>query len=73
MSTSYVTLRFRDGSIPVGKKVILSFNGAQTSPAFTDSRGTAAVQHSSSGNATVYVDGRSVGVMRALGSESFLI
>jgi len=73
MRYSSIQLSYRDGSVPVGKKVLLAFHGAFTSPAFTDSRGVATCEHESTGTATVYVDGRSVGTMSAPGRAAFQV
>ena len=50
-------------------KVVLSFmgglNAGQTPPVYTDSNGKAVIDHSSTGKATIYVNGSNAGKMNA--------
>ncbi len=73
-STIYVS--YRDGSKPNGKKVIIGFSGltgGMSRPAYTDRDGRALVEHSSTGRATVYVDGRDYGSFHAPGTFSVVL
>lgn len=70
---SKIHVQFRDGSVPKGKKVEMSINGAFAKAAYTDSHGTAIIQHSSSGSAKVYVNGSTVGTFQAPGETAVFI
>ena len=59
---SVVYLQTRQGSKPRGKKVVLQFSAGMTPPAYTDGEGKVVIEHSSKGNATVYVNGRDMGM-----------
>jgi len=54
-------------------KVVLGWNGianlGHSSPAYTNANGVAEVSHSSSGEATVYVNGKEMGKMRTPGEH----
>ena len=59
-----------------GARVRLSFDaslGGFSKDAYTDENGTAILEHSSSGMATVYVDGKDMGRMRTPGTGNFSI
>lgn len=59
----------RNGSPASGTKVMLSFSsGGVSSTEYTDSSGIANVSHTATGTATVFVDGRDRGTMRAPGT-----
>lgn len=73
MPWSKVHVQFRDGSVPKGKKVEISINGAFAKAAYTDSSGTAVIEHSSSGSAKVYVNGSCVGTFRAPGETAVFV
>ena len=76
MPTSYVRVRHRDGSAAAHVRVVLGFSGltgGMTHAAFTDSSGEAAVEHSSTGRATIYVSGKDCGSMSAPGSASVTV
>ena len=67
MHHSTVRVLRRDGSTVRGARVVLSFALGQTPAVLTDGKGEALVGHESSGDATIFVDGRGVGEMRAPG------
>jgi hypothetical protein len=63
MATSIIKVyNTRAGRPEPNAKVVLGWNGianlGHSSPAYTDSNGTAVVNHSSTGEATVYVNGK---------------
>ena len=70
MAASRIHVQFKDGSSAKGKKVEMSINGAFCKPAFVDSSGAAVIQHSSTGNAKVYINGTNVGEFRAPGTTA---
>jgi hypothetical protein len=55
---STIHVQYSDGSPGRHLRVVLGFSAGNTSPAYTDGRGEAVVDHASHGEATVYVDGR---------------
>ena len=57
MATSTVHVQYRDGSPGSHLSVVLGFSAGMTKQVFTDSRGEAVVEHSSVGQAKVYVSG----------------
>lgn len=60
MPVSEVHAYFSDGSPATGCKVVLGFSGGMSKPGFTDNRGRASVEHSSTGSADIYVRGSKV-------------
>lgn len=66
---SKIHVQYQDGSKPKGAKVVLSFSGLMsggvTRDVYTDSNGTAIVEHPSKGTAKVIVNGREVGKIQA--------
>ena len=73
---SKIYVSYGDGSKPKGTKVVLGFTsiiGGMTKPAYTDSSGLALVEHSSTGNADVYVSGTKVGSLHAPGETVVFI
>ena len=48
------------------------FKGGMTQPVYTNENGDAYVQHTSSGQANVFVDGKKVGKMKVPGQAIFL-
>ncbi len=68
------TIQVRKYGKPVsGARVVLSFFGGQTDSAYTDSDGYARVDHASTGEATIFVDGSETRKMRAPGSVTVTI
>jgi hypothetical protein len=60
MHYSKIHVSYGDGSKPKGTKVVLGFTsllGGMTKPAYTDAYGVALVEHSSTGQADIYVSG----------------
>ena len=55
MTASTIHVSHPDGSPCTGTKVVLGFSAGMTSPAFTNNRGEATVEHAATGKATVYV------------------
>jgi hypothetical protein len=69
-------VQYRDGSKPKGAKVVLGFTsmlGGMTKAAYTDANGTAIVEHSSTGQADIYVSGSKVGSLHAPGEDVVFI
>ena len=76
MNHSKIHVQYRDGSKPKGVRVVLGFTsalGGMTKEAYTDSYGTAILQHSGSGRADVYVSGRKCGSFQAPGETVVFI
>ncbi|MCC7086471.1 MAG: hypothetical protein IT427_15835 [Pirellulales bacterium] len=76
MNYSKIHVQYRDGSKPKGIKVVLGFSGllgGMTKPAYTDSQGTALVEHASKGRADVYVSGKKCGSLSAPGETAVFI
>ena len=73
MNRSKIHVQYRDGSKPKGTRVVLSFNGmfgGVTKAAYTDSYGTAIVEHESTGQADVIVSGKKCGSIQATSDSS---
>lgn len=78
MPTSIIKVyNSRNGRWESNARVVLEWNGianlGQSSPVYTDGNGMAVINHASSGRATVYINGRSVGSINAPGSGQFEI
>ena len=70
MASSQIRV-LRDGDRPVrGARVVLSFFGGQTEAVHTDSDGVAQIDHDSTGEAKIFVDGRECGSLRTPGSRT---
>lgn len=62
MATSIIKVyNNRYGKWAKGVRVTLGFSFGHTQPVYTDESGTAVINHSSTGSATVYIDGRDEG------------
>ena len=76
MPTSKVTV-YRNGKLAKNVRVTLEYSGWTTSgftqKFYTDSTGTAYVEHSSTGRASVYLDGQRKGEMNTPGQEIFYL
>lgn len=64
MPTSFISVNNRSTGRPVSNaRVVLEWGGiancGQTPPHYTDSNGRVSINHASSGNATVYINGKS--------------
>jgi len=76
MNHSKIHVSYGDGSKPKGTKVVIGFTGplgGMSKPAYTDQYGVAIVEHSSTGNADVYVSGNKVGSFHAPGETAVFI
>jgi len=74
MNHTKVYVQYRDGSKPKGAKVVLGFvSGGMSKPAFTDRYGVAIVEHSGTGRADVYVNGKKSGSLAAPGETTAFI
>lgn len=76
MATSIIKVyNTRYGRWESNARVVLSWNGiasvGQSDPAYTNANGVAEVNHSSSGQATVYINGKEMGKINAPGSGQF--
>ena len=67
MAASTIIVQYKDGSPGSQKRVVLGFSSGMTSEVYTDRSGHAVVEHSSVGEATVYVSGNNMGSFRAPG------
>jgi len=54
-------------------RVVLGFSFGMTKPVFTNANGIAEVRHSSTGQASIYVNGKEYEKMRAPGSNTVTI
>jgi len=61
MAESVIVVQRSGGGYVKGAKVVLGFSNGVTSAVYTDDKGEAVVQHSNTGQATVYVDGSEKG------------
>ena len=73
MAESVVVVQRNGGGYVKGAKVVLGFSNGVTSAVYTDSNGEAAIQHSNTGQATVYVDGSDKGSMNTPGRKLIFI
>ena len=65
------TIKVQKSGKPLsGARVVLSFSGGHTNEAYTDGEGTAKVEHSTSGEATIFVNGNEAKKMRTPGSTT---
>ena len=65
MPASTIFVSYPDGSPCSRTKVVLGLPSGMSQPGFTDDRGQVTIQHSSTGQATVYVSGKDCGSFRA--------
>ena len=70
MPTSTVYVEYRDGSPAAGARVGLGFAGGVTGAVIADRYGVAEIDHASTGQATIFVNGRRCGTMHAPGEAS---
>ena len=76
MHFSKIHVSYRDGSKPKGTRVSMGFTsilGGMTKPAYTDAYGVALVEHSSTGQADIYVSGTKRGSFHAPGETAVFI
>ena len=73
MAESVVVVQRNGGSYVKGAKVALGFSNGVTSGVYTDSYGEAVIRHSTTGHATVYVNGSNKGSMNAPGRKVVFI
>jgi ribose 5-phosphate isomerase len=74
MSTSIVKVyNSRYGKWAKGARVVLGFSMGMTTAVYTNEQGIAVVNHSSTGQADVYIDGKEVGKMRCPGEATFTV
>lgn len=78
MPTSTITVYNSSSGRPEpNARGVLEWNGianlSQSRPVHTDSNGMAIIDHASSGQATVYINGREVGRMSAPGEKKFSV
>lgn len=73
MAESVVVVQRNGGGYVKGAKVTLGFSNGVTDSVYTDSDGEAVIRHSTTGQATVYVDGRDRGSMKAPGRKHIFI
>jgi hypothetical protein len=63
MAESVVVVQRNGGGYVEGARVRLGFSNGVSESAYTDSNGEAVIRHSTTGEATVYVDGADRGLM----------
>lgn len=78
MPTSIIKVyNSRYGRYEPRARVVLEWKGivnlGQSSPVHTDGNGQAVVNHSSTGTATVYINGKEMGTMRTPGETTITI
>jgi hypothetical protein len=69
MPESVIVVQRSGGDYVQGARIVLGFSNGVTDSVYTDSDGEAVISHSTTGNATVYVDGRDRGSMNAPGRK----
>jgi hypothetical protein len=69
MAESVVVVQRNGGGYVQGARVSLGFSNGVTDSVYTDSDGEAIISHSTTGRATVYVDGNERGTMNAPGRK----
>ena len=73
MAESVVVVQRNGGDYVQGAKVVLGFSNGVTSAVYTDSNGEAVIQHSTTGQATIYVNGSEKGSMNTPGRKLVFI
>ncbi len=73
MAESVVVVQRNGGGYVKGAKVSLGFSNGVTDSVYTDSDGEAVISHSTTGKASVFVDGRDRGSMNAPGKKHIFI
>lgn len=73
MPDSVVVIQRNGGGYVQGARVALGFSNGVTDSVYTDSDGEAVIEHSTTGNATVYVNGQDKGSMNAPGRKLIFI
>ncbi len=63
----------RYGKWAKGVRVTLGFSFGHSQPAFTDDNGTAIINHSSTGSATIYINGRDEGTINTPTSTTITV
>ena len=64
---------WRNGKPVSGARVVLSFSGGHTESSRTNNEGSATVDHASSGESTIFVDGKSCGTLQAPGTAEIAL
>ena len=73
MAESVVVVQRSGGGYVQGARVVLGFSNGVTNSVYTDSNGEAVIEHSTTGHATVYVNGSDKGSMNAPGRKLIFI
>lgn len=73
MAESVVVIQRNGGSYVKGARVVLGFSNGTTDSVYTDSDGEAVISHSTTGKATIYIDGKDKGSMTAPGKKHVFI
>jgi hypothetical protein len=73
MAESVVVVQRNGGHYVQGARVALGFSNGVTDSVYTDSDGEATIEHSTTGNATVYVNGEDRGSMNTPGRKLIFI
>lgn len=73
MAKSVVVVQRNGGGYVQRARVALGFSNGVTDSVYTDSDSEAVIEHSTTGNATVYVNGQDKGSMNAPGRKHVFI
>lgn len=73
MAESVVVVQRNGGGYVKGARVVLGFGNGNTDSVYTDSDGEAVIEHTTTGRATVYVDGKDMGSMTAPGKKHVFV
>ena len=73
MAESVIVVQRTGGGYVKGARVTLGFSNGVTDSVYTNSDGEAVISHSTTGKATVYVDGSERGSMNAPGRKHVFI
>lgn len=73
MAESVIVVQRNGGGYVQGARVVLGFSNGVTDSVYTDSDGEAVIEHRTTGNATVYVNGQDKGSMNTPGRKLVFI
>lgn len=73
MAESVVIIQRNGGGYVQGARVVLGFSNGVTESVYTDRDGEAVIEHSTTGNVTVYVNGQDKGSMNTPGRKLVFI
>lgn len=73
MAQSVIVVQRNGGGYVKGSRVALGFGNGNTDSVYTNSDGEAVIEHTTTGRATVYVNGKDMGSMNAPGRKLVFI